>query len=220
MSDNRWQQIRKILEEALERPSEQRAEYLDRVCADEPDVRREVESLLAHEDGAEGDDFAPESRASGSPPPPEFIGQYRIAAEIGIGGMGVVYEAEQQETRRRVALKVVRGGRFVDEQSLRMFKREVETLARLKHPNIAGIYESGRTEQGEHFFAMELIEGKTLDRFLQSRPRVLDKEEQELRLRLFKQMAEAVHYAHQRGVNQPQVNPSTYSFTEGTGTSE
>ena len=101
--------------------------------------------------------------------------------------MGIVYEAEQQSPRRRVALKVVRGGQFVDELSLRMFRRETETLARLAHPNIAAIYEAGRTEGGQHFFTMELIAGQTLSAFVRQhlggdRPSRAERRE---RLRLF-----------------------------------
>src|SRR5215471_2303358 len=94
---------------------------------------------------------------------PIFIGDYRILRKLGEGGMGVVYEAEQQNPRRRVALKVIRGGRLVDEYQVKMFRREAETLARLRHPNIGAIYESGRTEEGQHFFAMELVQGDNLD---------------------------------------------------------
>ena len=78
--------------------------------------------------------------------------------------MGTVYEAEQESPKRKVAVKVVRGGQFV----------EADTLARLKHPNIGGIYESGRTEDGQHFFAMELVRGQTLDEYTSSRPSVAD----------------------------------------------
>ena len=77
---------------------------------------------------------------------PERIGPYRILRKIGQGGMGVVYEAEQKEPRRKVALKVVRGGQVVDDRRMHSFRREVDALARLKHPSIGAIYESGRTE--------------------------------------------------------------------------
>ncbi|MBP9145155.1 MAG: hypothetical protein KBI44_11775, partial [Thermoanaerobaculia bacterium] len=96
--------------------------------------------------------------AGGSPAPvrpagapgdgPWMLGAYRILGKLGEGGMGIVYEAEQQHPRRRVALKVIRGGRFVDEPHIRMFQREIDTLARLKHPHIGAIYDAGRTEQG------------------------------------------------------------------------
>src|SRR3989454_3886681 len=91
-----------------------------------------------------------------------MIGDFRIFRKLGEGGMGIVYEAEQQHPRRAVALKVIRGGAYVDDSHLRMFQREAQTLARLKHSAIAAIYESGRTEDGLHFFAMELVRGHTL----------------------------------------------------------
>src|SRR6516164_9296991 len=81
----------------------------------------------------------------GAPAMPETIGEYRIISLLGQGGMGVVWEAEQQHPRRRVALKVLQH-RFVgDEIHARMFRREAETLGRLLHPSIAAIYESGTT---------------------------------------------------------------------------
>jgi serine/threonine protein kinase len=119
---------------------------------------------------------------------PAEIGDYRIVGLLGEGGMGVVYEAEQPSPRRRVALKVVRGLELVDDDRLRMFAREAATLARLDHPNIAKIYESGRTPEGRHFFAMELVRGPSLASWLARRPRQPDRAEIELRLRLFQQI--------------------------------
>jgi serine/threonine protein kinase len=139
---------------------------------------------------------------------PERIGAYRVIALLGEGGMGTVYEAEQEHPRRRVALKVVRGGQFVDAHHVRLFQREVETLARLLHPNIAAIYEAGNTESGEHFFAMELAHGPTLDRYLAARTGPLDATEIRFRLRLFLTLCEAVAYAHQRGVIHRDLKPS------------
>src|SRR5690349_6175720 len=130
---------------------------------------------------------------------PRTIGHYRILGRLGEGGMGIVFEAEQEQPRRRVALKVIRGGQFVDEADVRLFQREVDTLARLKHPNIAAIYEAGRTESGEHFFAMELVRGRTLGAFLAQRPGPFDEAEIRFRLQLFMTLCGAVSYAHQRG---------------------
>jgi serine/threonine protein kinase len=139
---------------------------------------------------------------------PATIGPYRVFAPLGEGGMGTVYEAEQEHPRRRVALKVIRGGQFVDAQSVRLFQREVQTLARLLHPNIAAIYEAGHTESGEHFFAMELVHGSTLDRYVAARTAPLDEAEIRFRLRLFLTLCEAVSYAHQRGVIHLDLKPS------------
>lgn len=145
---------------------------------------------------------------------PERIGPYRIVGFLGEGGMGIVFEAEQENPRRRVALKVIRGGTFVDEQQVRMFQREVDTLAHLKHPNIGAIYDAGRTERGEHFFAMELVRGRTLDAYLRTRDGALGAGELRDRLRLFLSICDAVHYAHQRGVIHRDLKPSNIVVAE------
>ena len=150
----------------------------------------------------------------GGAPLPESIGDYRLIGVLGEGGMGIVYEAEQSSPRRRVALKVIRGGRFVDENHVKMFQREAETLARLKHPNIGAIYESGRTEDGHHFFAMELVRGVTLDRYLAQRTGPIDSAELDHRLALFRKICDAVQYAHQRGVIHRDLKPSNIIVTD------
>ncbi|MEO8196652.1 MAG: serine/threonine-protein kinase [Thermoanaerobaculia bacterium] len=165
-------------------------------------------------------DSAPQSRESSDSgafsdsAAPWMLGTFRILGKLGEGGMGIVYEAEQQHPKRLVALKVIRGGRFVDEQHIRMFQREIDTLARLKHPHIGAIYDAGRTDQGEHFFAMELVRGRQLDAFLAARPGPLDEAEIRFRLRLFLSLCDAVHYAHQRGVIHRDLKPSNIVVPE------
>jgi serine/threonine protein kinase/Tfp pilus assembly protein PilF len=144
---------------------------------------------------------------------PSWIGDYQIVGVLGRGGMGVVYEAEQRSPKRRVALKVVRGESSLDDNHLFLFRREVEVLARLEHPMIARIYDSGRTPEGRHFFAMELVRGSTLDVFLR-RQGPLDDREIRRRLSLVADIAEAVHYAHQRGVIHRDLKPSNVIVTE------
>ncbi|HTD52627.1 MAG TPA: serine/threonine-protein kinase, partial [Thermoanaerobaculia bacterium] len=146
---------------------------------------------------------------------PGEIGGFRILSKLGEGGMGIVFEAEQKNPSRRVALKVVRGGHFVDESYLRMFRREAETLARLVHPNIAAIYEVGRTEDGQQFFTMELVHGQTLGAYVRDRlggghP---NREQLRERLRLFDTICRAVNYAHQRGVIHRDLKPSNIVVT-------
>jgi non-specific serine/threonine protein kinase/serine/threonine-protein kinase len=141
---------------------------------------------------------------------PRTIGAYRILRRIGEGGMGVVYEAEQQHPKRAVALKVIRGGAYVDEHAVRLFHREAQALARLKHPGIAAIYESGRTDEGQHFFAMELVRGETLTAYLKKRSgpgSPMTPEEVRERLYLFRKVCDAVSYAHQRGVLHRDLKP-------------
>ncbi|HEX6853019.1 MAG TPA: protein kinase, partial [Candidatus Polarisedimenticolaceae bacterium] len=98
------------------------------------------------------------------------IGDFRLVRKLGEGGMGVVYEAEQQHPHRPVALKVIRGGAHVSSDTLRLFQREVQTLALLRHPGIAALYETGATKDGLHYFAMELVRGLTLSEWLRKRP--------------------------------------------------
>lgn len=136
-------------------------------------------------------------------PLPTAIGAYRPLRKLGEGGMGVVYEAEQDHPQRSVALKVVRGGPYVDERRIRLFEREIRTLARLKHANIAAIYEAGCTEDGQHFFAMELVRGKPLLRY--ARHRQLSVRDT---LELFAKICTAINYAHRRGVIHRDLKPS------------
>jgi serine/threonine protein kinase len=165
---------------------------------------------------------APTVDGSGMPLPvaseilPGQIGGFRILRVLGEGGMGIVYEAEQKNPSRRVALKVVRGGHFVDEGYLRMFRREAETLARLVHPNIAAIYEVGRTDDGQHFFTMELVAGQTLREYVYQRLGGSHPTREQLRerLRLFDVICRAVNYAHQRGVIHRDLKPSNIVVTE------
>jgi serine/threonine protein kinase len=166
--------------------------------------------------GAPTIDASGEQPAAESAPLPAKIGVYRVLGKLGEGGMGIVYEAEQDTPHRLVALKVVRGGHFVDENYLRMFRREAETLARLAHPNIAAIYEAGRTDDGRHFFTMELVHGRTLSQFVRDklggeRP---SREELRARLRLFVTICGAVNYAHQRGVVHRDLKPTNLVVSE------
>jgi serine/threonine protein kinase len=135
-------------------------------CRPRDDSDAHLQSVGA-DDGAEIDPTVSVSDAVRPPTvaPTEIvdsIGGYRILEVLGEGGMGVVYEAEQSSPNRRVALKVMRRGHTVDEVHARMFHHEAQALARLRHPRIAAIYESGHTPDGHDFFAMELVRGATL----------------------------------------------------------
>jgi tetratricopeptide (TPR) repeat protein/predicted Ser/Thr protein kinase len=141
---------------------------------------------------------------------PERIGDYVIIREIGRGGMGVVYEAQQQNPPRRVALKVVRGGALADPRRIRLFRREVQVLARLEHPNIATIHEAGQTPDGYHYFAMELVQGVPLMDYVKGRRTDESQPPMDVggRLRLFAAICDAVEYAHRHGVIHRDLKPS------------
>jgi non-specific serine/threonine protein kinase/serine/threonine-protein kinase len=144
----------------------------------------------------------------------ESVGDYRILGVLGEGGMGVVYEAEQSSPHRKVAVKVMRRGHTVDEVHSRMFHHEAQTLARLRHPKIAAIFESGHTADGHDFFAMELVRGQTLGSWLEARSAPLTAAELRTRLRLFHSICEPVHYAHLRGVIHRDLKPANVMVTE------
>jgi serine/threonine protein kinase len=168
----------------------------------------------------------PEPPAPPPPPPPprsredRYVGDFRLVRKLGEGGMGVVYEAEQQHPRRPVALKVIRGGAHVSPDTLKLFQRESSTLARLRHPGIAALYETGATEDGLHFFAMELVRGSTLTAWLGKRPAgPMTPEELKLRLSVFKKICDAVAYAHQRGVIHRDLKPANVLIPKTTESS-
>ncbi len=137
---------------------------------------------------------------------------FRIIRPIGAGGMGRVFEAEQLEPRRPVAIKRVREGPFADGSRLKLFQREIEALARLKHASIAAIYASGTTADLSPFFAMELVNGVPLTEFAKTRAL-----RRPARLELFLRVCDAVTYAHQRGVIHRDLKP-TNILVESDGT--
>jgi len=136
-------------------------------------------------------------------PLPERIGPYIIKELVGEGGQALVYRAEQQEPRRSVAVKVLKGGCLIGAQDLRHFQREIQALGALNHPTIATIHDAGRTEEGHYFFAMEYIEGVPLDRYVRDCRLPLED-----RLRLFGVICEGVQYAHEHGVIHRDLKPS------------
>jgi tRNA A-37 threonylcarbamoyl transferase component Bud32 len=180
----------------------QAGQALDRaqLLAAHPDVAAQLEKCLA------GIEFIHQAN---QPAPAQAVqlGDFRILREIGRGGMGVVYEAEQVSLKRKVALKVLRFGGVADEAALQRFGREAETVARLHHTNIVPIFAVG-CEHGVHYYAMQLIEGRSLADLLEDhrRRQALPSPAEVARWGL--QAAEALAHAHQRGVIHRDVKPS------------
>jgi tetratricopeptide (TPR) repeat protein/predicted Ser/Thr protein kinase len=142
---------------------------------------------------------------------PAIIGHYRIIRLLGEGGMGAVYEAEQDQPRRRVALKVIRAA-WASSELLRRFEQESQALGRLQHSGIAQIYEAGSADGGfgiQPFFAMELIHGKPLIEYAEEHR--LDTRQ---RLTLIIQVCDAVHHAHQRGIIHRDLKPGNILVDE------
>jgi WD40 repeat protein/predicted Ser/Thr protein kinase len=130
------------------------------------------------------------------------LGDYELLEEIARGGMGIIYRARQRSLKRLVAVKVLLGGQFANETFIKRFRREAETAASLTHPNIASIHEVGEHD-GEPYFSMELIEGRSLAEITRDNPLPARQAAQ-----LLKTIAEAVQFAHERGVLHRDLKPS------------
>ena len=177
MTPERWRHIKHLCELALEHEPEERAAFLTQVCAADSRLRADVDGLLQHAT-ANGDAFdspiwdqmaiapSPEFSATGGAGAPQQVGRYRIIGVLGEGGMGTVYEAEQDAPRRSVALKLDPRRRLASRDILRRFEQEAQVLGRLQHPGIAQVYEAGTADTGfgsQPYFAMEFIERPAAD---------------------------------------------------------
>jgi eukaryotic-like serine/threonine-protein kinase len=195
---------------ALELPEVEQLSYLERAYAHDPQLRAEVLSLLAIDQVAK-DFLEPHSGgaarwtgAADSQPVPSRIGRYRILRRVGEGGMGVVYEAEQDQPRRTVALKVIKAA-LAGPELLHRFERESQVLGRLQHPGIAQVYEAGTADTGfgpQPYFAMEFIAGVGLLEYVAAQ-----RLNTRRRLELMIQICEAVNHAHQRGIIHRDLKP-------------
>jgi tetratricopeptide (TPR) repeat protein len=207
-------------------PREERGAVLDRECAGDARLRAAVESLLAHD--AQVDDrldqpvmaTAREERRHASGGDLVQIGRYRIIRRLGVGGMGVVYEAEQDSPRRRVAVKVMHSFLLSPERLEERFVREGQIQAKLSHPFIAQIHEtgvaaaddgSGVGSSGTPYMVMELVDGTPLGSYLKGCSLSASS-----RVRLFLDICEAVGFAHQRGVIHRDLKPANIMVCETT----
>ena len=195
-------------------PPAERATELERVDAG---LRREVETLLAADESPEPGLDSPALEAVTDLPLaapeeelPEHIGDYRILAELGRGGMGVVYEARQEAPHRTVALKLIRAG-LVTQERLRRFQQEAEVLGWLNHPGIAQVYAAGtaQTDAGtQPFIAMELVRGERIDLYVKLAQLSVPQ-----RLALVAELCDAVQHAHQKGIVHRDLKPGNVLVT-------
>jgi serine/threonine-protein kinase len=213
MSPERRQEIEALFEGALEREPAERSGLLDRACGDDVELRAEVEALLAAHERAggvlESDPTRAAAEAIASSPVGERIGRYRILAELGRGGMGVVYLAESDDStfRRQVAVKVIPGGPGMGELH-RRFEAERRILASLDHPHIARLLDGGLTDDGRQYLVMEHVEGLPIDEYCERNRLGVDD-----RLRLFCTVARAAHHAHRSLVVHRDLKPSNVMVT-------
>ncbi|MEM7583338.1 MAG: serine/threonine-protein kinase [Acidobacteriota bacterium] len=234
MHPERWQQIRRRFEEASERPPAQRSAYLERTCAGDEELRREIDALLAAEQAIEVLGVTAERAPTPNPAPSieapsteapatqtpstqplasRQIGVYRLEETIGEGGMSVVYRASRDdgEFRQQVAIKVQ--GRELDSRHLRQrFRSERQILARLTHPHIARLLDGGTLDDDRPYVVMEYVEGLPIDVYCDRHQLGIEE-----RLGLFRKVCQAVQYAHQNLIVHRDLKPGNI-LVSGDGT--
>ncbi len=223
MSDPRWDQLQAVFLQALERPLEERADFLDRACDGDAPLRAEVESMLAAEEAgpdfswvdrlaaAAGSSLPPSANATETELPPDHrIGPYRLIRLIGRGGMGRVYLAERDDDqyRQKVALKVVRDD-YDTALLAERFKAERQILARLQHPNISTLLDGGVAADGRPYLVMQYEPGLPITTYCDEH--TLDVR---ARLELFATICDTVHYAHTNLVVHRDLKPSNILVTD------
>lgn len=210
MAEDHWQDVEQALGEALELPEAERHAYLERAALG-PAARRRVEQLLEAWD--QSADFL-ETPALGTPPVGmplgTRLGPWRLISVLGAGGMATVYLAERDDEQfaQKVAIKVVAGAR-VSRVMERRFREERQILARLEHPNVARLIDGGVAPDGSPFLVMEFVAGSAIDGWC--RQRHLGTRE---RLELFRQVCQAVHFAHQHLVVHCDIKPGNLLVTD------
>jgi serine/threonine protein kinase/tetratricopeptide (TPR) repeat protein len=212
---------RDLFEAALELPPEERLTFVEGVCAGDPALRERLEALLRKH--AQADSFleqpaVPVLAAPEGPTvregPGTVVGPYQLREQIGEGGFGIVFLAEQQPPlRRQVALKVVKPG-MDSRQVIARFEAERQALALMDHPHIATVLDAGQTASGRPYFAMELVKGLAITDYC-DRARFTPRQ----RLELFIPVCQAVQHAHQKGIIHRDLKPSNVLVTLQDGAS-
>src|SRR5712692_5296489 len=209
-------ELRAVFCEALDRKTPQeRAAYLDQACLQSPELRARVEALLqAHAEATSflqepaGNSIATIDEPQITERPGTIIGPYKLLEQIGEGGFGVVFMAEQsQPVRRKVALKVLKPG-MDTRQVVARFEAERQALAIMDHPNIAHIFDGGETASGRPYFVMELVRGIPITEFCDQ-----DHLPVRERLELFTHVCQAVQHAHHKGIIHRDIKPTNVMVT-------
>jgi eukaryotic-like serine/threonine-protein kinase len=202
--------------QALELPAAERDAFFDQACGGDAELRLEVQRLLV--DAARADSFfgndgqltigAGEFGNTHSEKPGDIIGPYKLREQIGEGGFGSVWVADQEKpVRRRVAIKLVKAG-MDTKQVIARFEQERQALAMMDHPNISKVFDAGATERGRPYFVMELVRGVSITEYCDQNRLPTPQ-----RLALFITICQAVQHAHQKGIIHRDIKPSNILVT-------
>ena len=210
MKPERWRQIERLYNQALEIKESQRTVFLREACAGNADLRQDIEQLLAEEPDAASflekpalREIAHEFAASlSSSWVGRQIGNYQFVSLVGAGGMGEVYRARDTKLKREVAIKILPEEFSRDPDRVSRFQREAQLPASLNHPNIAAIYDLEEAG-GLRFLILELVEGETVAERLKRGPIPLDEA-----LQIATQIAEGLGAAHERGIIHRDLKPA------------
>ena len=214
----RWRQVREILATLIETPAEERERFLARSCGPDTSLRLQVEELLQAHQATEAQDldrpalsYGPgiaAMRAFGRLDG-QLIGAYRVEAEIAHGGMGTVYRAVRADEayKKRVAIKLVDRS-VLSRRSAELFRHERQILANLEHPNIARLLDGGTREDGSPYLVMEYVEGETITKYCDAHCLSIED-----RLKLFKKICSAAHFAHQNLIIHRDLKPANILVT-------
>jgi eukaryotic-like serine/threonine-protein kinase len=216
MTPERWQQLEKIYQSALELEENERPAFLEKACAGDEALRQEVESLLRSEPSAnrfiEEPALEVAAKMMAHEKPESLFGQqlgsYQNLSLLGTGGMGVVYKARDARLNRSVAIKVLPSDKVSDPERKRRFIQEARAASALNHPNIITIHDIGR-EGSIDFVVMEYVAGKTLDQLIPHKGMRLNEA-----LKLAVQMADALAKAHSAGITHRDLKPGNLMVTE------
>jgi serine/threonine protein kinase len=207
-----WQKVKEIVGSALDRPPAERAAYLDQACSQDRELRREVESLLSAYLDSDRLSEAPWQVEAPKTDEPQVIGPYRLLKELGVGGMGQVWLAEQIEpVNRQVALKLIKAGMY-DAATVQRFKAERQSLAIMDHPAIAKVFDAGTTPVGQPYLAMEYVDGSPITDYCDAKKLSIRE-----RLQLFIRVCEGVQHAHQKAIIHRDLKPSNILVVEVDG---
>src|SRR5229473_2217221 len=177
MQADRWKRVEELFEGAMAQPQEKRAAFLEQACPDDPELRREVESLLNLVPSAaaflEGAPISSMHERSLVLTRGQMLGNFEILEPVGRGGMGEVYGAKDARLDRVVAIKVLPQHHYNDPQARKRFEREARAISALSHPHICALYDIGH-QDGIDYLVMEYLEGETLANRLKKGPLPLE----------------------------------------------